>query len=324
MPNSSPKIAHPLPSALRSRAGWVRWLEMRRPAQPHVHQIEPTNHCPYTCVMCPRTERMTRPLGFMDMALYTRLIEEIAGFAEPQRAREIELYHFGESLLHPELESMVAQAAGRGLRVALSVNAPHLTPAHAEKLLAAGAHKLIVSLDGHDDASYRAVRGRVASFETAQTNLAALAQLLKTMPRHGEVVVRSIAFNANQASIEPIRSLTEGLGLSAEIRQFFPWTHAELTELGDYQRLPPLMPCPFPWQYLVVQWDGRVVPCCRDYNAVNVMGDTNHQTLREIWNGERYAAFREAHANADFQGNPICRECMGIYGKNELLPQASQ
>jgi radical SAM protein with 4Fe4S-binding SPASM domain len=44
---------------------------------------------------------------------------------------------------------------------------------------------------------------------------------------------------------------------------------------------------------------GRALPCCiapfsvRGYSAFT-LGDATQQTLREIWNGERYQEFRSA------------------------------
>ena len=83
-----------LPDVLMSREGWSDLLEDQRTPEPRLHQIEPTNHCPYTCRMCPRTTLMTRPLGFMDFDLYRKVMEEVAGYSEPVRSREIELFHF--------------------------------------------------------------------------------------------------------------------------------------------------------------------------------------------------------------------------------------
>jgi radical SAM protein with 4Fe4S-binding SPASM domain len=76
------------------------------------------------------------------------------------------------------------------------------------------------------------------------------------------------------------------------------------------------MPCPFPWQYLVVQWNGDVVPCCRDYDAVNRVGNARETTLKEIWNGPELREFRSAMAEARY-GNELCAECMEIYSADE-------
>ncbi|MBF0611943.1 MAG: hypothetical protein G8345_07615 [Magnetococcales bacterium] len=84
------------------------------------------------------------------------------------------------------------------------------------------------------------------------------------------IVVRMIALHANQQKREEAVAFWQNLGVEAEIRPFFPWSEPAMAPLGDYMQNPPFMPCPFPWRYLVVQWDGTVVGCCRDYNGVNV------------------------------------------------------
>ena len=70
-----------MPASLRTRDGWAEFFEAQRPDEPHLHQIEPTNHCPYACIMCPRSQHMTRRRGFMEMALYRGVIDEVATFA---------------------------------------------------------------------------------------------------------------------------------------------------------------------------------------------------------------------------------------------------
>lgn len=303
-----------LPSALRSRDGWARYLEAARPRQPHLHQIEPTNHCPYTCVMCPRPTRMERDLGFMPLALYQQVIDEVAAYDDPVHALEVELFHFGESLLHPEVAEMTRYAAARDLKITLSVNAPHLTPRRCEAVLTARPYRLIVSLDGYDDDSYRAVRGPVADFDKAVTHLEHLADRLAAEPDHPtEVVLRIIELHHLKPHIAAFQERWESRGLTVEVRPFFPWTEPDLAELGAVPPNPPFMPCAFPWKHLVVQWDGTVVPCCRDCNGELALGNVKEQSLEEIWNGEAYAELRRQHATGDYTGNPLCERCMSLY-----------
>lgn len=301
------------PSSLKSRAGWAELLELKRTAEPHVHQIEPTNSCPYSCVMCPRPVRMERGVGFMEMDLYRKIIDEISGFSEPVRKKEIELFHFGESLLHPAIAEMAGYASGKGLNITLSVNAPELTPPILHKLIESGPLRIIISFDGYDEESYRAIRGQGADYEKASANLEYAAGLVKKGLPRTKMSLRIIRLNRNSARIEDFRKRYEATGLPVEIREFFPWTEKELVTLGMVRKYPPFMPCPFPWQYLVVQWDGAVVPCCRDYNGVNPMGNANLSTLKEIWNSARYAAFREEHCTGDYGANAFCKGCMEIF-----------
>lgn len=301
------------PSSLKSRAGWAELLELKRSSEPHVHQIEPTNSCPYSCVMCPRPGRMEREVGFMEMGLYQKVIDEISGFSEPVRKKEIELFHFGESLLHPEIAQMASYASGKVLNITLSVNAPELTPPILRAIIESGPCRVIISFDGYDEESYREIRGQSADYLKASENLEYAAALVKKGLPHTRVSLRIIRLNRNSPRIDEFRKRYEAMGLPVEVREFFPWTEKELVSLGAVQKYPPFMPCPFPWQYLVVQWDGTVVPCCRDYNGVNPMGNVRASTLKEIWNGPVYAAFRDQHVTGDYGTNSFCKGCMEIF-----------
>ena len=305
------------PSSLRSRSGWSELLELKRTFEPHVHQIEPTNSCPYSCIMCPRPARMEREVGFMDIELFHKIIDEISGFSEPVRKKEIELFHFGESLLHPLIDEMAGYASGKGLNITLSVNAPELSPRLLDRLAASGPCRIIISFDGYDEESYREIRGKGADYELALANLEYAAGLVRSVLAGTKISVRIIRLNRNNPRIEDFRRHWESLGLPVEVREFFPWTEKELTSLGLVQKYPPFMPCPFPWQYLVVQWDGTVVPCCRDYNGVNPMGNIRDSSLKEIWNSERYADFRAQHRTGQYGGNGLCKGCMEIFYTEE-------
>jgi radical SAM protein with 4Fe4S-binding SPASM domain len=301
------------PASLQSRKGWAQLFELKRPHEPHLHQIEPTNHCPYTCVMCPRSKHMKRKTGFMDLGLYQKVMDEVATYAEPVRSREIELFHFGESLLHPEIQGMVGYASDHGLKITLSVNGPQLNPGLAQGILEKAPYKIIVSLDGNDQETYQAARGKNADFAKALSNIETLISLRERMRSGTLISVRMIEMNINHEQVQAFQKRWEGKNIEVEIRQFFPWGEKEMVALGKVEKYPPFMPCPFPWQYLVVQWNGDVVACCRDYNAVNTMGNVKDATLKEIWNSSRYEDFRQQMASGEFKNNPICPECLAIY-----------
>lgn len=301
------------PSSLQTRQGWAEYFELKRPLEPHVHQIEPTNHCPYTCVMCPRPQHMKRELGFMDQSLYEKIIDEVATFAEPVRSKEIELFHFGESLLHPNLDKFVRYASDRNLKITLSVNGPPLTPKLAQRMLEGRPFRLIVSLDGNDRETYQAVRGRNADFDKAVRNIDELAAIHQSLRSTTIISVRMIEIEINHEQVESFRKRWEEKNINVEIRRFFPWGEKDMAELGNFEKYPPAMPCPFPWQYLVVQWNGDVVPCCRDYNAAITLGNVKESSLREIWNCSRYEDFRQQMATGEFRNNPICSPCLDIY-----------
>ena len=301
-----------LPAFLNSRAGWGELLEMKRSPFPHLHQIEPTNACPYNCMMCPRGKEMKRKIGFMESSVFTKVIDEVATYPEAVKMKEVELFHFGESLLHPQIAEMNEYAASKGLNTVLSVNAIELNPSVAEKLIRGNASKIIVSLDGFDAENFRIIRGRKIDYPRAIENIVTASAVIRSLNGSTKLFVRMIELNLNAHKVEAFKSFWQEKNIDVEIRRFFPWGEKEMVEMGEYDKYPPFMPCPFPWQYLVVQWNGDVVACCRDYNAENTMGNVKSSTLKEIWNSHEYVAFREKMVQGVYD-NSICQTCMSIY-----------
>jgi len=94
--------------------------------------------------------------------------------------------------------------------------------------------------------------------------------------REAEALARSlgISFNASGAT-DPASSITPEGGAQ-------PWSL-----------------CRRPWTLMYFTAHGRAIPCCiapfsaRGYDGFT-LGDATQQSLREIWNGPRYQAFRSA------------------------------
>ena len=79
---------------------------------------------------------------------------------------------------------------------------------------------------------------------------------------------------------------------------------------GDEAR--PWSLCRRPWTLMYVTAHGRAIPCCiapfsmRGYDSFT-LGDATQQSLREIWNGPRYQAFRSALLSD--RPSPACAGC---------------
>lgn len=283
-----------------------------------IFNIELTNHCPFRCVMCPRTHNMKRDQGYMSFEVFQHVIDQLVD-ANPDYARNhgVWLHHFGESLVHPEFDRLMAYAAGRGVSPGLSVNPLMLAPKIAERLLLARPAKLYLSLDGHDDNSFARIRGVEDAYGKSVERLLAFLEMKKVLSPSTRVLLSMIHFDANIESIEKMRAYWSGID---GIDQFLdkPFTSfdgntPEVTALRQRDRMPEQHPvtCRVPMQSVTITWDGDVVPCCFDFDKRYVLGNVLIEPLSDIWNGPAMRALR-----LEFQSNrvenPLCRNCESL------------
>jgi radical SAM protein with 4Fe4S-binding SPASM domain len=62
------------------------------------------------------------------------------------------------------------------------------------------------------------------------------------------------------------------------------------------------------WSSCVVTWDGKIVPCCFDKDAKHQLGDLAQNSLKTIWQNDKYVAFRKALLT-NRQAIDICQNC---------------
>jgi radical SAM protein with 4Fe4S-binding SPASM domain len=283
-----------------------RWMgareERRRAEHPAIDQIELTNRCPYTCGMCPRTISMTRGLGDMSLDLFRRVIDQISG-----RQSFVALHHFGESLLHRGLAEAVAYAQQAGVRTGLSCNPPSLRPAIAESILDAGMANLVLSMDSLDPDTYRHIRGPAARADVADANVRELVRLRDAGGYDTSITLQMINMDANAEEGEAFLQYGRDVGVDRVVvirlgKWDFPDEYIE--QIGEVTAPGYTTPCVLPWSSIAVMWDGRVVPCCHDYDGCVVLGDLSRQSLQEVWESSAAEAFRAGHDESE-----LCRNC---------------
>ena len=62
------------------------------------------------------------------------------------------------------------------------------------------------------------------------------------------------------------------------------------------------------WHANVITWDGLVVPCCFDKDAMHRLGNLKNESFKQIWQNDNYKQFRselmKSRKNID-----ICANC---------------
>lgn len=273
--------------------------------------IESTNACNLRCVMCPTSLPEAPKRGFMDYALFTKIVDEAAGFAY-----DANLHHRGEGLLHPELPRMIAYAHERGIRTMLHTNGTLLNAEKAREIVASGLDYLSFSFDGFEPETYEKIRVR-ASFDQTVANIEGF--LREKQARGGRTpytVIEVIDFaqrgNADRTAQERFVQRFKGLPLDeVRIKQPHNWAGTVAEGTGADHRH--FVPCTFPWFALVVLWDGTVVTCPQDFYGAYPVGDARTATLREIWNGEPLRRLRADMLAHDVAGYKACAGCDSVH-----------
>ncbi len=275
---------------------------------PRKINVELTNHCNQRCPLCPR-QGFTRPLGFMDPALFERIARECAG-----RDTKLWLHFLGEPLLHRETPRLIALAKAAGVReVGLSTNAVSLHGPLAEAILASGLDRLECSMDALDRDGYVAMRGR-NHFARVGRNLRAFLQRKREIGL--DRLVTSIQFMRTAAIDASLREIVEAwrpfLGPRDFVMTIRPASFGGAVDTGtdppaeDGATRPP---CPWLFDSLMILQDGTVTMCGADWDASAPLGNVAHSSIEEVWKGREAERRRAAHLAGRFAEVGPCGGC---------------
>lgn len=296
-----------LPRLARAVRGRLRRRATRFPA---ILSLELTNHCNARCIMCPR-QAMTRPRGFMAPELYERLL---AGAARHQEHLHlVQPFLFGESLLHPEFDRLLALTRERlpRPRLYLSTNAALLDERRARAILAARTDKLNVDIDGLSAPVAEGIR-RGVRLAVVEENVARFLALRRELRGGTRLRVSIIRMRENAHEIEAFVAHWRRRADDVQTVDLNSWlASVPVGADGAGGAAAPAFdfPCRHPYEELAVAWDGRATLCCLDFDLRHPVGDATRDDLATIWRGPALRAAREKLEAGDYAALPICRRC---------------
>lgn len=300
-----------------------QWL--KKPIQwgyPISVSFEPTTSCNLRCPECPSGLRaFTRPTGMLQKDFFKETIDDIH-----QHLLYLIFYFQGEPYLNPEFLDMVKYASSKKIYTATSTNAHYITEEVAKKTVESGLDRLIISIDGTTQEVYQQYRvgGNLNKVIEGTKKIVHWRKALNSKTPF--IFFQFLVVKPNEHQLEEIKQLAKEIGVD-EVRfktaqvydyetdpnQLIPnnekYSRYKKGKDGKYKPKNKLVNrCWKLWHANVITWDGLVVPCCFDKDAMHQLGNIKNESFKNIWNNSNYKQFRtelmKSRKNID-----ICSNC---------------
>lgn len=243
------------------------------------------------------------------MELFKKIIDELEG-----ALYDVNLFHRGESLIHPELPAMVKYCADKGMHTRLHTNAGLLTEDRAKALIDAGLSYVSFSVDGYTKPVYEANR-KGGDFDVTLANITRFLKLKNESEKPFTIIqIMEIGEEADgkEKRREAFKARFDNLPLNRfVVRTPHNWA-GDFEEFGhgvkgngDVR----FTPCTFLWYSMTIFFDGTVAPCPQDFFAKINLGNVAKTSVAEVWNGEPMKKMRRRMKACDVKGLEPCDTC---------------
>jgi len=273
--------------------------------------------------MCPSgSGELIRPLGYIEIDVFKRIVDEIGDYLIL-----IQFWNQGEPFLHKNLLDMVKYAKSKGISAMTSTNGHFLnSDSQIKSIIDSGLDEMIVSLDGVDQMTYQKYRigGNLNHVIESIRKLGKAKQ--KYYSKHPLVNLQFLVLKHNQHQIDQVFQLAKSLNIDVitlksvqvynddQAQEFLPKSHRfrrYVYQRNAYRLKSQIKNwCYYLWYGSVLNWDGRVTPCCfdKDCDFTIVNFSQTGTSFQSIWKGEKLQNFRQNILNNRYKIK-MCQNC---------------
>lgn len=282
--------------------------------------IEASRACNIKCVYCVHslTGEKLSSINFkpdiMDRDLYFKIVDDCKRFKS--RIKTIRFAGMGEPLMNKHLAEMITYTKQSKIcdQIVLFTNALLLNHEVSKAIINAGTDVFRITIQGLSERAYKENAGVKHDYETFMDNLKYLYKIrgkcrifikMLDFAVKGEEELFYDMFGdiCDEIAIENVTTANSEVDYS-DISQ----KENNLIVTGEHE-MKRVHVCPYPFYMLTINADGNVSACCKAIDNAFFIGDTEHESLYEIWNDKKINELRVFQLKHTRFKHSICRHC---------------
>lgn len=270
--------------------------------------IDVSASCNAQCPFCPRIFMpKERSKGFMSIELYKKILDD----AKDNNIKKLRLYSTAEPTMHPKFDEIINIAKEKGFEISLSTNGS-LIHKHMESIVKVDF--LQYSIEGWDKESYEKYRFPL-KFDRTFQNIKAFFEFsknLKTKPK----ISTNLLVTKNTDIKKYLQLWGEYIGdinihfmyepVKYENGKFIAKTLDTQNEYFKLDKQTKDFYCSYPFEILMVAFDGKVALCCDDFTAELNIGNLSYSSIKEVYSSKDMDKIRDQFYT---QKLDLCKEC---------------
>jgi len=267
--------------------------------------LEPVSACNLRCPFCMQIdEKFTsnkKMMGMMKLELFKKIIDE----AQESGTQAITLTGRGEPTLNPHLGEMLEYCRGKFTEIKMNTNATLLNEKLIHQILKSDLTDLVFSVDSYYKEEFESLRVN-ANFEKVVSNIKKFMEIKEEYFPDSSCVTR-----ASGVQVSEKQNMKKFKEFWEEMVDFV--VYVRMIDKWDlYNNSKDMMantPCHYLGRNLSIYFDGTVNPCDVDYQGELTVGNLNNNTIREIWNGDKYKKLFDSHKQNSRNEFSPCNRC---------------
>jgi len=273
------------------------------PFPPHI-DFELIDKCNQSCIMCARNTKLHQNIEYSintKTVLDTKLFEKIILEGKAKGLFSLNFGAFAEPLVHPQCLELVKFGHDNGIVDSRIITNALLLKKYVPEIFNSGLTQLYISLDANTEITYQKIRGK--GFSKVLENITHF--LGEKSKRNNPLPIVRVSFVNMEVNrhekLEFLNFWRDKVDF-VDIQTY----QNENVKIGSNISAPKKFDCDSPFGRISVLSNGDVIPCCAFYGRSLVIGNANHETIEDIWRGQKMYNIRSNLLKGRI---PTCETC---------------